>query len=110
MEKVVRDGPGGGALALAVAVIGARRRPLPSVEIIRSSELRARLAYGDLNYCGIRVAPGLLRLVDLPDVQALPAPRPLLRDIGAYDARLETDLFPDERAWGGHRSYACFRR
>ena len=75
------------------------------------------------------------RAVDLPDLQGLIAPRPLLIDIGAndtcfkvdtallcyrqleriYDAAgagdyLELDLHPGEHAWGGNRSVAFFGR
>jgi hypothetical protein len=81
------------------------------------------------------VTPGLFTLVDVPDLQGLIAPRPLLVDIGAYDdcfllesamachrrlqtiyaaagARdmLELDLFPGGHAWGGSRSLAFFTR
>jgi hypothetical protein len=81
------------------------------------------------------VAPGLYKLVDLPDLQGLLAPRPLLIDIGVYDTcflvdtamacyeqvrriyeaagageRLELDLFPGEHGWGDHRSEAFFGR
>ena len=74
-------------------------------------------------------------VLDLPDLQGLLAPRPLLVNIGAYDTcfkvdtamacfarvkqifaaagaaeRLELDLFPGEHGWGGRRSEAFFRR
>jgi hypothetical protein len=83
----------------------------------------------------MQVAPGLYKLVDLPDLQGLLAPRPLLIDIGAYDScflvdtamrcyervrevydatraadRLELDLFPGEHGWGDNRSTAFFER
>ena len=87
----------------------------------------------DLNYCGMQVAPGLYKLVDLPDLQGLLAPRPLLLDIGAHDTcfpidttmrafrhiesiyraadaadRLELDFHANEHAWGANRSRAFF--
>ena len=33
----------------------------------------------------MQVAPGLFALVDLPDLQGLLAPKPLLLDVGLYD-------------------------
>jgi hypothetical protein len=83
----------------------------------------------------MQVAPGLYALVDLPDLQGLLVPRPLLIDIGVYDScflvdtalrcyeqvqriytaagaadRLELDLFPGEHGWGDNRSAAFFAR
>ena len=81
----------------------------------------------------MQVAPGLFKLVDLPDAQGLIAPRPLLVGMGANDTcfkidtamacfrqvkriyraagaadRLELDLHPGEHGWGGNRSEAFF--
>ncbi|MDQ3855224.1 MAG: prolyl oligopeptidase family serine peptidase, partial [Chloroflexota bacterium] len=123
---------GGGTMALWSALCDDRFK---AVEIICYSDLWAHFGFRDLNYCGMQVAPGLFKLVDLPDLQGLLAPRPLLVDIGAYDtcfkvdtamacydqARaiyhaagaaelLELDLFPGEHGWGGRRSEAFFRR
>jgi len=123
---------GGGTMALWTALSDQRFR---AVEIICYSDLWAHFGMRDLNYCGMQVAPGLYALVDLPDLQGLLAPRPLLVDIGAYDTcflvdtalacyrqvqsiyaaagaaqRLELDLFPGEHGWGGNRSEAFFRR
>ncbi len=80
----------------------------------------------------MQIAPALFKLVDLPDLQGLLAPRPLLVDTGAYDScflvdtaitcyhgveriyaadaasRLELDLFPDGHGWGANRSEAFF--
>jgi dienelactone hydrolase len=121
---------GGGTMALWSALCDGRFR---AVEIICYSDLWAHFGFRDLNYCGMQVAPGLFALVDLPDLQGLLAPRPLLVDIGAYDScfkvetamacferaaaiyaaagaadRLELDLFPGEHGWGGHKSAAFF--
>ena len=106
-----------------------------AVEIICYSDLWAHFGFRDLNYCGMQVAPGLFKLVDLPDLQGLLAPRPLLVDIGTYDTCfkvdtamscyekvkriytatgaqhvIELDLFPGEHGWGGNRSEEFFRR
>lgn len=102
-------------------------------EIICYTDLWAAFGMRDTNYCGMQVAPGLYKLVDLPDLQGLIAPRPLLIDIGAYDdcfkvdtamesyrqiekiyeaagARdhLELDLFSNNHAWGGNKSAEFF--
>jgi dienelactone hydrolase len=123
---------GGGTMTLWSALCDERFK---AVEIICYSDLWAHFGIRDLNYCGMQVAPGLFKLVDLPDLQGLLAPRPLLVDIGAYDTcfkvdtamacfdrvkqiyaaagaaeRLELDLFPGEHGWGGRRSEAFFRR
>ncbi len=89
----------------------------------------------DLNYCGMQVAPGLYKLVDLPDLQGLLAPRPLLINVGAHDTcflvdttlkayrhvesiyqaagaagNIELDFHANEHAWGANRSQAFFRK
>ncbi len=104
-------------------------------EIICYSDLWALFGFRDINFCGMQVAPGLFKLVDLPDLQGLIAPRPLLIDIGAFDdcfksegslacfsqlekiyesanarENLELDLFPANHAWGGNKSVAFFEK
>ncbi len=121
---------GGGTMALWSTLYDARFK---ATEIICYSDLWAHFGFRDLNYCGMQTAPGLYKLVDLPDLQGLIAPRPLLIDIGAYDTcfkvdtamacyqqvkriyaaadaadRLELDLFPGEHGWGGNKSEAFF--
>ena len=106
-----------------------------AAEIICYSDLWAHFGYRDINYCGMQVAPGLFKLVDLPDVQGLLAPRPLLVDIGANDTcfrvdtalacyrqveqiyaaagaaeHLELDLHSGEHGWGGSKSIPFFRK
>ncbi len=123
---------GGGTMTLWSALCDARFK---AAEIICYSDLWAAFGIRDINYCGMQVAPGLYKLVDLPDLQGLLAPKPLLVDIGAYDScfrvetamacyrqlekiygaagaadRLELDLFPREHAWGGNKSVAFFRK
>jgi hypothetical protein len=83
----------------------------------------------------MQVAPGLFKLVDLPDLQGLLAPLPLLIDIGVYDTtfkldtamacyrklekiytaadardKLELDLFPREHSWGGNKAETFFKK
>jgi hypothetical protein len=122
---------GGGTMSLWSALCDTRFK---AVEIICYSDLWAYFGMRDANYCGMQVAPGLFKLVDVPDLQGLLAPRPLLVDIAVHDAcfvidtamacfaqvqhiyetagvkdRLELDLFPGEHGWGDHRSEGFFR-
>ena len=123
---------GGGTMALWTALHDLRFK---ATEIICYSDLWAAFGIRDINYCGMQVAPGLYKLVDLPDLQGLLAPRPLLIDIGAQDTCftldtatqcyrrlqdiyeaagaadvLELDLFAGWHAWGGNKSLAFFSR
>ena len=123
---------GGGTMTLWSALCDER---LKAAEIICYSDLWAHFGFRDQNYCGMQVAPGLFKLVDLPDVQGLLCPKPLLVDIGANDScfkvetaltcfrrvaevyevagyapALELDLHPGEHGWGGNRSLEFFAR
>ena len=123
---------GGGTMTLWSALCDTR---IKAVEIICYSDLWPHFGFRDVNYCGMQVAPGLFNLVDLPELQGLLAPRPLLVDMGASDncfiidsARecyrqvesiyatagaadnLELDLFPGGHAWGGNKSVAFFQK
>jgi dienelactone hydrolase len=120
----------GGTHSLWTTLLDPRIR---ATEIICYSDLFADFGYRDANYCGSQVTPGLFALVDLPDLQGLIAPRPLLVDIGAYDDcfrvesamechrrlqsvyaaagasdRLDLDVFPGGHAWNGRKSVAFF--
>ncbi len=72
---------------------------ISATEIICYSDLWAAFGIRDLNYCGMQVAPGLFQLVDLPDLQGLLAPRPLLIDIGVHDECFKVDT-----------AMACYKR
>lgn len=123
---------GGGVMTLWMTLCDERFR---ASEIMCYSDLWSAFGIRDNNYCGMQVAPGLFKHVDLPDVQGLIAPRPLLVDIGANDTcfrvdtamacyrqvekiyaaagaadALELDLHPGEHGWGGNLSEAFFRR
>ena len=123
---------GGGTMTLWMALCDRR---FNAAEIICYSDLWAYFGIRDLNYCGMQVAPGLFKLVDLPDLQGLLAPRPLLIDIGANDTcfrvdtsmecfrrlaaiyraagareMLELDFHEGEHGWGDNRSEAFFRK
>ena len=121
---------GGGTMTLWMALCDERFR---AAEIICYSDLWAYFGFRDINYCGMQVAPGLYKLVDLPDLQGLLAPKPLLVDVGAYDScfkidtamacyrqveaiysaagaadKLELDLHSREHGWGGNKSADFF--
>ena len=123
---------GGGTMATWTYFCDARFR---AAEIICFCDQWAAFGMRDINYCGMQVAPGLYKLVDLPDLQGLLAPRPLLVDIGLRDqcflvetalpayrqveriyraagaaGKLELDLHPNEHGWGGNKSVAFFTR
>ncbi len=123
---------GGGTMTLWTALCDERFK---TAEIICYSDLWAYFGIRDINYCGMQVAPGLFKLVDVPELQGLLAPRPLLIDIAVYDTcfrvdtamacyrklekiyqaagiadRLELDLFPTEHSWGGNKSKAFFTK
>jgi hypothetical protein len=123
---------GGGTMTLWSALCDERMK---AAEIICYSNLWAHFGVRDLNYCGMQVAPGLYSLVDVPELQGLLAPRPLLVDIGVYDScfqidpamecyrkvqkiysaagapdKLELDLASVAHAWVGNKARAFFCR
>jgi len=108
---------------------------IKAADIICYSDRFADFGMRDLNFCGSQITPGLFSLCDVPDLQGLIAPRPLLVEIGAYDdcfkvesamscyheveriyaaagARdhLELDLFDGGHRWGGNKSLEFFRK
>ena len=123
---------GGGTMTVWMSLCDERFK---ASEIMCYSDLWALMGMRDINYCGMQVAPGLYKLVDIPDLQGLIAPRPLLIDIGANDTcfkvegammcqkqlkkiyraagasdRLELDFHPHEHSWGGNKSEAFFKK
>ncbi|MHB1463346.1 MAG: alpha/beta hydrolase family protein [Armatimonadota bacterium] len=121
---------GGGTMTLWSALMDDRFK---AAEVMCYSDLWEVFLFHDLNACGMQVAPGLYKQVDLPDLQGLLAPKPLLVDIGVYDtcfsidssmkcfhklekiyqaaeARhlLELDLFAGEHGWGTNKSVEFF--
>ena len=123
---------GGGTMTVWMSLCDER---IKASEIICYSDLWALMGIRDINYCGMQVAPGLYKLVDIPDLQGLIAPRPLLVDIGANDTcfkvegalkcqkqltkiyraagvsdLLELDFHPNEHSWGGNKSEAFFKK
>jgi len=123
---------GGGTMTLWMSLCDERFK---ATEIICYSDLWAHFGIRDINYCGMQIAPGLYKLVDLPELQGLLAPRPLLVDIGANDScfkvdtamecfkklgriyaaadaskNLELDLFPGGHGWGGNKAVEFFNQ
>lgn len=122
---------GGGTMSTWTAFCDER---IKAAEIICYSDLWRDFGIRDVNYCGMQVAPGLYALVDLPDLQGLLAPLPLLIDIGSYDKcfmvdtamecfrklekiyeaagardQLHLDLFGGGHRWGANKSVEFFR-
>lgn len=123
---------GGGTMTLWTALADERFK---AAEIICYSDLWALFGIRDINYCGSQIAPGLFEIVDLPDLQGLLAPLPLLIDIGTADrcfdadnalrcfrklqaiyaaagapGALHLDLFSGGHAWGANQSEEFFKR
>jgi hypothetical protein len=128
----VMGGSGGGTMSLWISLCDER---IKATEIICYSDLFAHFGFRDVNYCGLQITPGLYDLVDVPDLQGLLAPRPLLVDIGARDEcfRLESamecfrsvekiyraagaaenlhlDLHPGGHHWGNNKSTVFFQK
>jgi len=123
---------GGGTMTVWSALFDSR---FSAAEVICYSDLWEHFGISDINYCGTQVAPGLYALVDMPELQGLMAPRPLLVNIGASDGcfqvsgaikcfervkniyaaadvsdNLELDLFPGGHRWGGNKSAEFFKK
>ena len=123
---------GGGTMTMWSLLCDKRFR---AGEIICYCDQWAYFGMRDINYCGMQVAPGLFALMDLPDLQGLIAPTPLLLDIGLYDTcflpettlpagrrveaiyqaagaadKFEADIFPGGHGWGGNKSIAFFNK
>lgn len=123
---------GGGTMTTWTALADER---VKAAEIICYADLWPEFGFRRLNFCGMQVAPGLFHLVDVPELQGLIAPKPLLFDIGTYDTcfpaetarecyrrveaiyraagagdKLHLDEFPGEHRWGGNKSVEFFRR
>lgn len=94
------------------------------------------MAFETYNCCGSQITPGIYALCDMPDLQGLIAPRPLLFEVGIHDScfevdpvmgkhfpqlekiykaagaksKLELDLFPGPHAWGANKSAKFFSK
>jgi hypothetical protein len=123
---------GGGTMATWMGLCDDR---VKATEIICYSDMWEEFGIRQVNYCGMQVAPGLYKKVNLPDLQGLIAPNPLLIDIGindtcfivdsstkcfsqlekiyeAADARdkLHLDMHNGPHAWGGNEAPGFFKK
>ncbi|RPI59836.1 MAG: hypothetical protein EHM48_08235, partial [Planctomycetaceae bacterium] len=108
---------------------------IKAANVICYSDRFADFGMRDTNFCGSQITPGLYDLCDVPDLQGMIAPRPLLVEIGAYDdcfmiesamscyrevqniyaaagasEKLEIDLFEGGHQWSGRKSVEFFRK
>jgi len=122
----------GGTMATWMSLADPR---IQAANVICYSDRFADFGIRDVNFCGSQITPGLYALCDVPDLQGLIAPRPLLVEIGIHDecflvesalscfhevekiyqaagarSQLELDLFAGDHGWGGSKSIAFFRK
>jgi hypothetical protein len=122
----------GGVMATWMSICDER---VKAADVICYSDRFADFGMRDVNFCGSQITPGLFELCDVPDLQGLIAPRPLLVEIGTFDEcfkidsamscwkevekiyeaagtreLLELDLFEGGHRWGGNKSVAFFRK
>jgi len=108
---------------------------IKATDIMCYSDRFADFGMRDINFCGSQITPGLYSLCDVPDLQGLIAPSPLLVEIGTYDDcfrvesamscfrevekifaaadvsdKLELDLFEGGHAWGANKSLKFFNK
>ena len=123
----------GGTMTTWISLIEDQR--IKATDIICYSDRFADFAMRDTNVCGSQITPGLFDLCDVPDLQGLIAPRPLLVEIGAQDdcfliesamscfrevekiytaagarEKLELDLYEGGHRWGANKSVEFFRK
>jgi len=122
----------GGTMATWMSICDSR---LKAADIICYSDRFADFGMKNVNLCGSQITPGVFALADVPDLQGLTAPRPLLVEIGLHDdcfhvdpalsccrevqkiyaaagisELLELDLFEGGHRWGGNKSVAFFKK
>jgi len=122
----------GGTMTTWMAICDER---IKAADIICYSDRFADFGMRDINLCGSQITPGLYELCDVPDLQGLIAPRPVLVEIGVYDDcflvdsamscyrevekiysaadagdKLELDLFEGGHKWSGRSSFGFFKK
>jgi len=122
----------GGTMTTWMAICDER---IKAADIICYSDRFEDFGIRDVNICGSQITPGLYRLCDVPDLQGLIAPRPLLVEIGSYDPcftvdsamscfreveniytaagareNLELDLFEGGHQFSGVKSFQFFKK
>jgi dienelactone hydrolase len=120
----------GGTMATWMSIADSR---IKAANVICYSDRFAEFGLRFANFCGSQITPGLFQLCDVPDLQGLIAPRPLLVEIGSYDdcflidaamscyreveriytaadvpERLVLDLFDGGHRWSGRKSVQFF--
>ena len=122
----------GGTMTTWMSIVEPR---IAASNILCYSDLFADFGMRDTNFCGSQVTPGLYALCDVPDLQGLIAPKPLLVEIGSYDDcfgldsamkcfhevekiyaaagardKLDLDLFEGGHRWSGRKSFEFFKK
>ena len=122
----------GGTMTTWMAICDER---IKAADIMCYSGRFAGFALNDSNFCGSQITPGLYELCDVPDLQGLIAPKPLLVEIGAYDdcfslessmscfrevekifsaagcrEKLELDLFEGGHRWAENKTFDFLKR
>jgi dienelactone hydrolase len=122
----------GGTMATWISICDER---VKATDIICYSNRFSDFGMRDINFCGSQITPGLYELCDVPDLQGLIAPKPLLVEIGSYDdcfkvdsamscfrelekiytvagaaAELELDLFEGGHQWSGRKTLNFFNK
>ncbi len=72
----------GGTMTTWISILDDR---IKAADIICYSCCFKNFAVSDGNFCGSQFVPGLFQLCDVPDLQGLMAPKPLLAEIGKND-------------------------
>lgn len=122
----------GGTMSTWTSIFDQR---IKASSIMCYSDRFANFGMADANFCGSQITPSLFELCDLPDLQGLIAPRPLLIEIGTYDDcffvdpamscfnevekiyaaagardKLELDLFEGGHRWNGRKTLDFFKK
>jgi dienelactone hydrolase len=121
----------GGTMTTWLAICDPR---VKAADIVCYSDRFIDFTMRDNNACGSQITPGLYDLCDVPDLQGLIAPKPLLVEIGTFDEcfnidsatschnelrkiyqaagaidKLELDLFEGGHKWSGRKAFRFFK-